>query len=161
MELGQSMEAEKAKTIADFKKQAEIEKQKAITETKKKQWCANCGKDAIFYCCWNTSYCDYPCQQSHWPTHMSTCAQNQSNDDDSSSGTESNALSTAAFDAAVAGGHFLNSSVGKSVAPNCPGARYCIQGGPAVMPMAPMGVSPRLISQMGMRFPQGAPGPGT
>ena len=62
MELRQSMEAEKSKCIADFKKQAEIEKQKAITETKKKQWCANCGKEAIFYCCWNTSYCDYPCQ---------------------------------------------------------------------------------------------------
>ena len=56
------MEAEKSKCIADFKKQAEIEKQKVITETKKKQWCANCGKEAIFYCCWNTSYCDYPCQ---------------------------------------------------------------------------------------------------
>ena len=33
-----------------------------IAETKKKQWCANCGKEAIFYCCWNTSYCDFPCQ---------------------------------------------------------------------------------------------------
>ena len=57
---------------------------------------------------------------------MSTCAQNQSNDDESS-GAESNALSTAAFDAAVAGGHFLNSSVGKSVAPNGLGARASIQ----------------------------------
>jgi len=98
-------------------------------------------------------------QQSHWPTHMSTCAQNQSNDDDSS-GAESNALSNSAFDAAVAGGHFLNNSVGKSVAPNGLGARASIQGGPAVMPMASMGVSPRLMSQMGMRFPPGGPGPG-
>merc|ERR1712080_226727 len=48
--------------------------QKAI-ETKKKQWCANCTKEAIFYCCWNTSYCDYPCQQAHWPQHLSTCSQ--------------------------------------------------------------------------------------
>ena len=70
MELRQSMEAEKAKTIADFKKQAEIEKQKAITETKKKQWCANCGKEAIFYCCWNTSYCDYPCQVNYESTNL-------------------------------------------------------------------------------------------
>ena len=62
VELRQSMEAEKQKYINDFKKQAEIERQKAIAETKKKQWCANCGKEAIFYCCWNTSYCDYPCQ---------------------------------------------------------------------------------------------------
>merc|ERR1719220_1909543 len=122
MELRGSMEQDKQRSIADCRKQAEIEKQKVISETKKKQWCANCGKEAIFYCCWNTSYCDYPCQQSHWPTHMSTCAQNQSNDDDSS-GAESNTLSSnAAFDAAVASGHFLNSSVGKSVAPNGLGA---------------------------------------
>ena len=37
--------------------------------------CAMCGKEAIFYCCWNTSYCDYPCQQKHWPNHLKTCAQ--------------------------------------------------------------------------------------
>jgi len=58
-----------------------MEKQKAITETKKKQWCANCSKEAIFYCCWNTSYCDYPCQQAHWPSHMSTCSQVGNEDD--------------------------------------------------------------------------------
>merc|ERR1711997_763717 len=75
MELRQTMEAEKQKVLGDFKKQAEIEKHKAIAETKKKQWCAHCGKEAIFYCCWNTSYCDYPCQQAHWPSHMSSCAQ--------------------------------------------------------------------------------------
>ena len=62
MELRQTMEAEKQKTLSDFKKQADIEKHKAVAETKKKQWCAHCGKEAIFYCCWNTSYCDYPCQ---------------------------------------------------------------------------------------------------
>ena len=62
MELRQTMEAEKQKVLADFKKQAEIEKHKAVAECKKKQWCAHCGKEAIFYCCWNTSYCDYPCQ---------------------------------------------------------------------------------------------------
>lgn len=72
MELRQSMEAEKQKIISDFKKQAELEKHKAISETKKKQWCSNCGKEAIFYCCWNTSYCDYPCQVTNnfsniWP----------------------------------------------------------------------------------------------
>lgn len=43
--------------------------------------CAKCGKEAIFYCCWNTSYCDYPCQQAHWPTHMATCMQ-QTNEND-------------------------------------------------------------------------------
>merc|ERR1719327_1822346 len=73
-----SMEKDTQRTLDSLKKQAEVEKQKAITETKKKQWCANCSKEAIFYCCWNTSYCDYPCQQSHWPVHMSSCAQNNS-----------------------------------------------------------------------------------
>lgn len=48
---------------------------KNSVETKKKQWCANCGKEAVFYCCWNTSYCDYPCQQGHWPVHMASCSQ--------------------------------------------------------------------------------------
>merc|ERR1719474_2598250 len=75
-EMKGNIEKENQRTIEEFKKQAELEKQKAILETKKKQWCAACGKEAIFYCCWNTSYCDYPCQQAHWPVHMTTCAQN-------------------------------------------------------------------------------------
>jgi hypothetical protein len=62
LEMRQSMEADKQKNIADLRKQMDIEKHKAITEVKKKQWCVNCQKEAIFYCCWNTSYCDYPCQ---------------------------------------------------------------------------------------------------
>ena len=41
-----------------------------------------CGKEAIFYCCWNTSYCDYPCQQKHWPSHLKTCAQIKKDDGD-------------------------------------------------------------------------------
>ncbi|XP_078331125.1 uncharacterized protein LOC144624952 [Crassostrea virginica] len=41
--------------------------------------CANCGKEAIFYCCWNTSYCDYPCQKIHWPVHMPVCMQTENN----------------------------------------------------------------------------------
>ena len=63
LEMRQSMEADKQKCLADLKKQMEIEKQKAVDATKKKQWCANCGKEAMYYCCWNTSYCsDKPCQ---------------------------------------------------------------------------------------------------
>ena len=71
MELRQSLDAEKQKVIADFKKSAEIEKARAVAETKKKQWCAHCGKEAIFYCCWNTSYCDYPCQVNNLFTYHS------------------------------------------------------------------------------------------
>nr|VZI17257.1 unnamed protein product [Spirometra erinaceieuropaei] len=48
----------------------------AIAESiKRKQWCAYCGNEAFFYCCWNTCYCNTNCQQMHWPTHMVTCAQ--------------------------------------------------------------------------------------
>ncbi|XP_038578063.1 protein kinase C-binding protein 1-like isoform X5 [Micropterus salmoides] len=74
-EMRQSLEQERERLVADVKKQMESEKQQAVDETKKKQWCANCRKEAIFYCCWNTSYCDYPCQQAHWPEHMKSCTQ--------------------------------------------------------------------------------------
>merc|ERR1719411_1415949 len=86
MEMRASMEQDKQRAIADCRKQAEIDKQKAIAETKKKQWCAMCGKEAILCLCWNPSYCDYPCQQAHWPTHMSTCAQNGGEGADSEAG---------------------------------------------------------------------------
>uniref|UniRef100_A0A8C1GGG3 Zinc finger, MYND-type containing 8 n=1 Tax=Cyprinus carpio TaxID=7962 RepID=A0A8C1GGG3_CYPCA len=74
-EMRQSLEQERERIVTEVKKQMEVEKQQAIDETKKKQWCANCRKEAIFYCCWNTSYCDYPCQQAHWPEHMKSCTQ--------------------------------------------------------------------------------------
>ncbi|XP_041654631.1 protein kinase C-binding protein 1-like isoform X8 [Cheilinus undulatus] len=74
-EMRQSLEQERERLVAEVKKQMESEKQQAVDETKKKQWCANCRKEAIFYCCWNTSYCDYPCQQAHWPEHMKSCTQ--------------------------------------------------------------------------------------
>ncbi|XP_041743652.2 protein kinase C-binding protein 1 isoform X1 [Coregonus clupeaformis] len=74
-EMRQSLEQERERLMAEVKKQMEVEKQQVVDETKKKQWCANCKKEAIFYCCWNTSYCDYPCQQAHWPEHMKSCTQ--------------------------------------------------------------------------------------
>lgn len=40
--------------------------------------CAHCGKEAYFYCCWNTSYCNSQCQDRHWPSHMATCLQSNS-----------------------------------------------------------------------------------
>ncbi|XP_069701983.1 MYND-type zinc finger-containing chromatin reader ZMYND8 isoform X2 [Periplaneta americana] len=78
MEMRASMESERQRAVAETIRQCEMDKQRAVEETKKKQWCTNCGKEALFYCCWNTSYCDYPCQQHHWPQHMSSCAQNSS-----------------------------------------------------------------------------------
>ena len=90
-EIRQSLENEKLHVLEAAKRKSDAEKIKAIEETKKKQWCANCGKEAIFYCCWNTSYCDYPCQQLHWPKHMKTCS--QAGNKDSSS---TNAIASAA-----------------------------------------------------------------
>ncbi|XP_068244518.1 MYND-type zinc finger-containing chromatin reader ZMYND8 isoform X2 [Palaemon carinicauda] len=76
VEVRRQMERQMVERLAEVKRQMEAERQRAVEETKKKQWCANCGKEALFFCCWNTSYCDYPCQQSHWPQHMSVCGQN-------------------------------------------------------------------------------------
>ncbi|XP_046393456.1 uncharacterized protein LOC124161233 isoform X2 [Ischnura elegans] len=75
-EIKNAVEKEKMRLANDVRRQCEAEKMRAVEETKRKQWCANCSKEALFYCCWNTSYCDYPCQQTHWPRHMASCAQN-------------------------------------------------------------------------------------
>ena len=37
--------------------------------------CASCWKEALYYCCWNTSYCSYTCQQRHWTVHQVDCRQ--------------------------------------------------------------------------------------
>lgn len=65
-EMKKSMEKERQRAINEVRKQCEIERIRAVDETKKKQWCTSCGKEAQFYCCWNTSYCDYACQRKHW-----------------------------------------------------------------------------------------------
>lgn len=65
-EMKKSMEKERSRVINETRRQCELERIHSIEETKKKQWCANCGNEAQLYCCWNTSYCDYPCQQQHW-----------------------------------------------------------------------------------------------
>lgn len=75
-EMRSSLEAETYRAVEETKREAEEERLRSIEETKRKQWCALCGNEALFYCCWNTAYCDYPCQQAHWSTHMRTCAQN-------------------------------------------------------------------------------------
>ncbi|KHJ43829.1 MYND finger [Trichuris suis] len=38
-----------------------------------KKKCYQCESEAIYYCCWNTSYCSVECQQEHWETHRATC----------------------------------------------------------------------------------------
>jgi len=41
---------------------ASEEMRKAVTEAKRKTWCAVCLLEASLYCCWNTSYCSVSCQ---------------------------------------------------------------------------------------------------
>ncbi|XP_063690981.1 MYND-type zinc finger-containing chromatin reader ZMYND8-like isoform X2 [Bolinopsis microptera] len=72
------LEAEKDRQIEELRQHLTAEKEKAIVETKKSQWCANCSGPAMYHCCWNTSYCGYPCQRGHWPQHMYKCEQQNS-----------------------------------------------------------------------------------
>ncbi|RWS29853.1 Zinc finger MYND domain-containing protein 11-like protein [Leptotrombidium deliense] len=56
--------------IEDIIEQHKLE----ISQVKRKQWCANCEKEAIYFCCWNTSYCSLECQQHDWhATHKRFC----------------------------------------------------------------------------------------
>lgn len=135
LEVRQNAETERQKCIAEVKKQFEADKQKLVNDTKKKQWCAQCGKEAIFYCCWNTSYCDYPCQvqnlkikhhisaerakikiyfqtqQKHWPSHMITCAQNQGNQDEDTASASANDGHMEAIEHSGAASHFLGQAM--------------------------------------------------
>ncbi|XP_043271655.1 protein kinase C-binding protein 1 isoform X2 [Venturia canescens] len=78
-EMRASLEAERLRAIEEVRKEAEEDKARCIEETKSKQWCAQCGRKALFYCCWNTAYCDHVCQQAHWQSHQRKCAQKPSN----------------------------------------------------------------------------------
>ncbi|KAK7109257.1 zinc finger MYND domain-containing protein 11-like [Littorina saxatilis] len=78
-----SREIEKARKAAEDKcKEQYMEEMKklaakhkeAISQTKKKQWCFNCEEEAMYHCCWNTSYCSVRCQQEHWhKEHKRVC----------------------------------------------------------------------------------------
>ena len=73
-EMKTSMEQDKQSVIARVRRNAEIEKQKAVAETKRKVWCSVCPREAAFCCCGNTFYCDQQCRESHWPVHGQLCA---------------------------------------------------------------------------------------
>lgn len=79
-ELRISLENEKNRIISETRKQCDLERIRAIEETKKKQWCACCGKEANLLCCYTAFYCDYSCQQQHWSVHASLCAQADNRD---------------------------------------------------------------------------------
>ncbi|XP_023931028.1 zinc finger MYND domain-containing protein 11 [Lingula anatina] len=59
--------------MEEMKKLAQKHKE-AISAVKKKQWCYNCEEEAMYHCCWNTSYCSIKCQQEHWhKEHKKVC----------------------------------------------------------------------------------------
>ncbi|XP_058879279.1 zinc finger MYND domain-containing protein 11-like isoform X2 [Acipenser ruthenus] len=63
----------KEELVEEIKKMVSQHKQ-LVSQTKKKQWCYNCEEEAMYHCCWNTSYCSIKCQQEHWHTeHKRTC----------------------------------------------------------------------------------------
>ncbi|XP_077347259.1 zinc finger MYND domain-containing protein 11 isoform X3 [Lithobates pipiens] len=63
----------KEEFLEEIKKMAAQHKP-LISQTKKKQWCYNCEEEAMYHCCWNTSYCSIKCQQEHWHAeHKRTC----------------------------------------------------------------------------------------
>ena len=64
-----------------------------IEDTKKQQWCAFCLGKAIYFCCWNTSYCGYECQSKHWPQHMHQCQQHSRSNNNSSTSNANNGTS--------------------------------------------------------------------
>lgn len=63
----------KEELMEEMKKMVSQHKQ-LLSQTKKKQWCYNCEEEAMYHCCWNTSYCSIKCQQEHWHAdHKRTC----------------------------------------------------------------------------------------
>lgn len=78
-DIQKSIAEEQKKLVEDTRSACEVETLKRVHETKLRQWCAMCFKEAQFYCCWNTSYCDYACQQKHWSKHASRCSQDLTN----------------------------------------------------------------------------------
>ncbi|XP_052747585.1 uncharacterized protein LOC112058449 isoform X2 [Bicyclus anynana] len=85
-EMRVAFEKEKTRTVSEMRRVAQVELEAAVKAAKTKQWCANCSQEAQFYCCWNTSYCDYSCQRSHWTQHYAVCAQQRSTDNTSENG---------------------------------------------------------------------------
>ncbi|XP_063372502.1 MYND-type zinc finger-containing chromatin reader ZMYND8-like [Cydia amplana] len=79
VEVRAAMDKEKTRAVAEARRLAHHELEVAVKSAKSKQWCANCSQEAQFYCCWNTSYCDYPCQRAHWGQHYAHCTQQRTN----------------------------------------------------------------------------------
>ncbi|KAF6204477.1 hypothetical protein GE061_002818 [Apolygus lucorum] len=70
-----TFETDKTQLYEDFKNKLRDQMDLQITEIKRKQWCANCGAEASFHCCWNHAYCGDKCQKEDWSTHSHNCTQ--------------------------------------------------------------------------------------
>lgn len=89
MEMRQSWVSERDKALSDERQKHDLEKKLMIAqfdserkklmtqidEAKKKQWCAECLKEAQLFCCYDTWYCTYECQKTHWKSHVNVCQQ--------------------------------------------------------------------------------------
>ncbi|XP_048754240.1 zinc finger MYND domain-containing protein 11-like isoform X1 [Ostrea edulis] len=70
----QSTEEKCKKEYMEEMKKLAAKHKDAISATKRKQWCYNCEEEAMYHCCWNTSYCSVKCQQEHWhKEHKRVC----------------------------------------------------------------------------------------
>ncbi|XP_015791664.1 protein kinase C-binding protein 1 [Tetranychus urticae] len=74
-EMRESWQKENERALKELTTTLEEKYRKEIEETKKKLWCSECLKEAMYFCCWNTSYCSLDCQKAQWPKHASKCQQ--------------------------------------------------------------------------------------
>ncbi|XP_063709073.1 E3 SUMO-protein ligase RanBP2-like [Culicoides brevitarsis] len=76
-EYKKSQEKREAQLIDEISRKCELERiravEKAIEETKSKNWCNFCKREAIYHCCSSTWYCGKRCQQQDWGEHMRYC----------------------------------------------------------------------------------------
>ncbi|CAB3386326.1 Hypothetical predicted protein [Cloeon dipterum] len=68
-----TIEQSTMKAKMEMQKISEAEMKQTIDEVKRKTWCTVCLNEGTLYCCWNTSYCGFPCQRKHWTEHKRTC----------------------------------------------------------------------------------------
>lgn len=78
-DIQKSILEERARLMDETRAACEQESLKRVQDAKLKQWCSNCLNEAFFFCCWNTSYCDYNCQKAHWSKHASECQNTNGN----------------------------------------------------------------------------------
>lgn len=65
-ETRKTYDKERERVIDEVRRQGELERIRAVRETKKTMWCSNCWAESQYLCCWNTSYCTEACQNKHW-----------------------------------------------------------------------------------------------